>query len=105
MAREHQMSAREMERRAKEADERAERMARSVIEGRFKVSSDGQEGEKSADGVASGGGKTASGSVSAGEDKESEVWRLMSAARGDQDDGGDGGGVVKELDKNRHQQV
>jgi hypothetical protein len=102
-AREHKMSAREMERRAMEAEERAERMARSVMEVKFRAPGEGQRSEKSGDGIASGGGKTANGSESAGEDKENEVWRVMSAAREDQDDGADGGGVVKQTEKDRHQ--
>lgn len=104
-AREHQMSAREMERRAKEAEERAERMARSVMEGKFRAPGEGQKSENGGDGVASGDGKTTSSNVSASEDnaKEGEVWRLMSAARENQDDGGDGSVVVKEMEKNGHQ--
>lgn len=97
-AREHKFSTRELERRLREAEERAEKLARGLVEGRWKgvPKPEGRGGEVKGmrEGSESG-------------NKESEVWRLMSAASEDQDGGGDGDGdeegAVKEMEKNRHQ--
>lgn len=119
-AREHQLSAREMERRAKEAEERVERMARSVMEGRFRMSSPqlgvstiGRDGAETLGN--SGDGRDVKIVAADGNDeKEREVWRLMGSAREDVDDENTGErtgqedhsgatGVVEEMEKNRYQ--
>lgn len=115
-AREHQISARELERRAGEAEGRAERMARRVLEGEMMLPlgspKDSPAGDVNGKIAERGGEGDESGirGVLGNEDREKEVWRLLENAREDVDDehgrsgkvdGAEIGGGVVEIQKNR----
>ena len=91
-AREQRVSALHSERRAREAEERVGRVERGVA-GLGGMTGTGVG--RAVEGVG--------GSGRGNEEKERELWRLMGAAREDQEGGEDGAGAVKEVEKNRHQ--
>ena len=109
-AREHRMSALEMERRAREAERRAERMVGRVLEGKFRVGGDVKDVEGRKENGEGALLRSADGADMGKETKETEVWRLLESAREDQDessggseDGSGGSGDVEDMEGNRPQ--